>query len=192
MNCTPTDLLAHDTMVRELLRPLLRYLALPGATEIVVNRPHEVYIEVGAAWEHHLAPDLTLNRLTALATAIATATEQEIGPHHPILSAMLPDGERVQIVLPPRSSWEPCRSRSAGLALGSRLLMSMPRMEPSAAMSGPRRLRWIVARPSSTHWNVSWRTTSPLANWVCSFERLCWPKRILPSWATQGPEKPLL
>ncbi|UVT17064.1 MAG: P-type DNA transfer ATPase VirB11 [Nitrospira sp.] len=101
MNCIPTDLLAHDTMVRELLRPLLQYLALPGATEIVVNRPQEVYIEVGAAWQHHLAPDLSLNQLTALATAIATATEQEIGPHHPILSAMLPDGERVQIVVPP-------------------------------------------------------------------------------------------
>jgi type IV secretion system protein VirB11 len=101
MNFIPTDLLAHDTMVRELLRPLLRYLALPGATEIVVNRPQDVYIEVGAAWQHHRAPDLTLDRLTALATAIATATEQEIGPHHPILSAMLPDGERVQIVLPP-------------------------------------------------------------------------------------------
>jgi type IV secretion system protein VirB11 len=101
MNCIPTDLLAHDTMVRELLRPLLQYLALPGATEIVVNRPQEVYIEVGAAWQHRLAPDLTLDRLTALATAIATATEQEIGPHHPILSAMLPGGERVQLVLPP-------------------------------------------------------------------------------------------
>ncbi|MBX3301061.1 MAG: P-type DNA transfer ATPase VirB11 [Nitrospira sp.] len=101
MNCTPTDMLAHDTMVRELLRPLLRYLALPGATEIVINRPQEVHIEIGAAWQHHRSPDLTLDRLTALATAIATATEQEIGPHHPILSAMLPDGERVQIVLPP-------------------------------------------------------------------------------------------
>ena len=101
MNCNPTDLLAHDTMVRELLRPLLEYLGLPGVTEIVVNRPQEVYIEIGAAWQHHLAPDLTLDRLSALATAIATATEQEIGPHHPILSAMLPDGERVQIVLPP-------------------------------------------------------------------------------------------
>ena len=37
---------------------------------------------------------------TVFFAAIATATEQEIGPHHPILSAMLPDGERVQIVLP--------------------------------------------------------------------------------------------
>ncbi len=101
MNCIPTERLAPDTMVRELLRPLLAHLALPGATEIVVNRPHEVYVEIGAAWQRHVAPDLTLDQLTALATAIATSTEQEIGPHHPILSAMLPDGERVQIVLPP-------------------------------------------------------------------------------------------
>ena len=101
MNCIPSEVLAHDTMVRELLRPLLQYLAQPGATEIVINRPREVYIEVGAAWQHRRSPDLTLDQLTALATAIATATEQEIGPHHPILSAMLPDGERVQIVLPP-------------------------------------------------------------------------------------------
>jgi len=101
MNCSPTDLLAHDTMVRELLRPLLTYLARPGVTEIVVNRPKEVYIELGATWQRHLAPDVTLDLLTSLATAIATSTEQSIGPHHPILSAMLPDGERVQIVLPP-------------------------------------------------------------------------------------------
>lgn len=61
MNCSPTNLLAHDTMVRELLRPLLTYLALPGVTEIVVNRPQEVYIEIGATWQRHHAPDLTLD-----------------------------------------------------------------------------------------------------------------------------------
>jgi len=88
-------------MVRELLRPLLTYLAQPGVTEIVVNRPREVYIELGATWQRHQAPDLTLDLLNSLATAIATSTEQTIGPQHPILSAMLPDGERVQIVLPP-------------------------------------------------------------------------------------------
>ena len=69
MNCSPTDLLAHDTMVRELLRPLLTYLALPGVSEIVVNRPKEVYIEIGATWQRHQAPDLTLDLLTSLATA---------------------------------------------------------------------------------------------------------------------------
>lgn len=101
MNCIPADLLAQDTMVRELLRPLLSHLARPGVTELVVNRPQEIYIEIGATWQRHVAPDLTLEQLHALATAIATYSEQAIGPHQPILSAMLPDGERVQIVLPP-------------------------------------------------------------------------------------------
>jgi len=101
MHSVPSNVLAHDTMVRELLRPLLRFLSRPEATEIVINRPGEVYIEVGAAWARCDAPDLTLGQLIALATAIATYTEQEVGPHKPILSAMLPDGERVQIVLPP-------------------------------------------------------------------------------------------
>lgn len=100
MPSMPSKVLAHDTMVRELLRPLLRFLSEPGATEIVINRPGEVYVEVGAAWKQ-FPPDLTSSQLMALATAIATYTEQEIGPQKPMLSAMLPDGERVQIVLPP-------------------------------------------------------------------------------------------
>ena len=56
---------------------------------------------MGAVWTQCDAPDLTFSQLMALATAIATYTEQEIGPQKPMLSAMLPDGERVQIVLPP-------------------------------------------------------------------------------------------
>ena len=101
MRSMPSKVLAQDTMVRELLRPLFRFLSQPGATEIVINRPGEVYVEVGAVWTQCDAPDLTFSQLMALATAIATYTEQEIGPQKPMLSAMLPDGERVQIVLPP-------------------------------------------------------------------------------------------
>ena len=101
MPSMPSKVLAQDTMVRELLRPLLRFLSQPGATEIVINRPGEVYVEVGAAWTGCDAPDLTFDRLMALATAIATYTEQEIGPQKPMLSTMLPDGERVQMVLLP-------------------------------------------------------------------------------------------
>lgn len=98
----PTEeLLHHDTTVRELLRPLHRYLAEPGATEIVINRPQEVFCEVGAVWKRHEEPTLTMTTLTALARAVATYTEQDIGPEKPILSATLPDGERVQIVVPP-------------------------------------------------------------------------------------------
>ncbi|MGC4097973.1 MAG: P-type DNA transfer ATPase VirB11 [Nitrospira sp.] len=95
------DVVQRDTMVRELLRPLLHYLSKPGTTEIVINRAMEVFCEVGAVWTKHDEPTLTWARLHALARAVATYTDQDIGPEKPILSATLPDGERVQIVVPP-------------------------------------------------------------------------------------------
>lgn len=123
MRFAPTEalapLLARDTMVRELLRPLLTFLAEPGATEVVINRPQEVFVEVGAAWTRYAVPTLTGEQLMALATAIATYTEQDIGPQTPMLSATLPDGERVQIVMPPAVEWGTCsfsiRKPSAGI-----------------------------------------------------------------------------
>ena len=95
------DVLARDAMVQELMRPLVKYLDQPGVTEVVVNRPGEVFIENGPVWERHEEAVLSLPRLLSLANAIATFTDQEIGPQKPILSAMLPGGERVQIVVPP-------------------------------------------------------------------------------------------
>lgn len=101
MHFEPVELLARDAMVRELMRPLAVFLLEEGATEVVINRPGEVFVEIGPDWRRFEAPELSLDRLLALANAIATYTEQEIGPQKPILSAMLPAGERVQIVVPP-------------------------------------------------------------------------------------------
>lgn len=101
MRCEPASVLARDTVVRELIRPLAPFLATDGATEIVVNRPGRVFVEVGPEWRCFEAPDVTLERCLSLAHAVATYTEQDVGPTKPILSAMLPDGERIQIVLPP-------------------------------------------------------------------------------------------
>lgn len=109
MHCVLTEApipqLAHDTMVRELLRPLLTFFGEPGATEIVINRPTVVSVETGTGWTHYDAPELTLTHLSALATAIATYTDQEIGVQRPLLSAILPDGERVQLIVPPAVEW---------------------------------------------------------------------------------------
>ena len=95
------DVMQKDATVVEMLRPLFIYLSEEGATELCVNRPGEVFVEVGASWKQYPAPELTMDRLQALARAIAKFTEQEISPQKPILSAMLPGGERVQIVVPP-------------------------------------------------------------------------------------------
>lgn len=102
MHFSQMDVLPADATVRELIRPLFDFLeGQSGATEICVNRPGEVFVEVGPEWQRFEAPALTLEWALSLATAIATFTEQDIGPQRPILSAMLPRGERIQIVIPP-------------------------------------------------------------------------------------------
>jgi type IV secretion system protein VirB11 len=91
----------RDTSVRQLLRPLERFFRLEGVTEVVVNRPGEVLYEQGAAWKTEAVPELPFDRLQSLVRAIATYSDQDIGPRTPILSAILPDGQRIQIMVPP-------------------------------------------------------------------------------------------
>lgn len=101
MTCARVEPLPRDTVVRELMRPLAGFLDIPGATEVSVNRTGEVFVEVGPVWERHEVPSLTIARLVSMAQAIATFTDQELSPQKPILSAILPGGQRIQIVVPP-------------------------------------------------------------------------------------------
>lgn len=91
----------RGTTLLNLMAPLMPFLNEDGVTEVCINRPGEVVTEKGPAWVHHEVPELTLDACLAMATAIATYSEQEISARKPILSAMLPGGERVQIVVPP-------------------------------------------------------------------------------------------
>lgn len=71
-------------------------------TEICVNRPGEVFCERQNVWERHQVEELTFDQSVSLATAVARfAFNQEISESRPILSAILPQGQRVQVVQPP-------------------------------------------------------------------------------------------
>jgi type IV secretion system protein VirB11 len=88
--------------LRSYLAPLTGMLARPDVTDIYVNRPGELWIEtVGGAIERHEAPALDEATLERLARQIASVSNQGISREHPLLSATLPDGARVQIVAPP-------------------------------------------------------------------------------------------
>ncbi|MEA3009440.1 MAG: type secretion system protein VirB11 [Sphingomonadales bacterium] len=88
--------------LRSYLAPLTGMLARPDVTDIYVNRPGELWIEtVGGAIERHEAPTLDEATLDRLARQIASISHQGISREHPLLSATLPDGARVQIVAPP-------------------------------------------------------------------------------------------
>lgn len=88
--------------LRSYLAPLTGMLARPDVTDIYVNRPGEIWLEtLGGAVERHDAPGLDAATLDRLARQIAAISHQGVSREHPLLSANLPDGARVQIVAPP-------------------------------------------------------------------------------------------
>ncbi len=54
--------------------------------------------------EHHEIPSLTMGEIENIGERVAGATHQFISRANPILSAALPTGERIQIVLPPAAA----------------------------------------------------------------------------------------
>jgi type IV secretion system protein VirB11 len=88
--------------LRSFLAPLTGMLARPDVTDIYVNKPLEIWVETtGGGVERHEAPGLDASTLERLARQIAALSHQGISREHPILSATLPDGARIQIVAPP-------------------------------------------------------------------------------------------
>lgn len=88
-------------VVSELLKPLSTFLQDKSLYEVVVNRPGQVMTEGPGGWRTHEMPELTFEKLMRLARAVASFSHQSIDETHPILSATLPRGERIQIVIPP-------------------------------------------------------------------------------------------
>jgi type IV secretion system protein VirB11 len=85
------------------LNPLL---ADPEVTELCINRPHEVYLETRTGWRYEPLPQADFDWCLRFAKLVANSTQQRIDASAPLLSASLPGGERVQIVLPPATTAE--------------------------------------------------------------------------------------
>jgi type IV secretion system protein VirB11 len=97
------ETLASDSVVRSYLMPIKKHMLQYEATEIWINRPGEliVQLETGNVTVHE--PLLTFAALESFARAVAVYSPQQqtVGVTQPLLSATMPDGERIQIVLPP-------------------------------------------------------------------------------------------
>src|SRR5271170_3927724 len=96
----PGELSALELTLRA-LRPLL---ANPDVTELCINRPREIFVETRSGWSRQELPFADLDWCRRLAKLIANVTRQRVDESAPLLSAWLPSGERVQIVLPPATS----------------------------------------------------------------------------------------
>lgn len=90
------------------LAPFRQWLERESVTEILVNRPGEIWIEdsdIGGMQRLECAVNDQL--LQRLAEQVARVSHQGINREHPLLAATLPDGARIQLCGPPatRKHW---------------------------------------------------------------------------------------
>lgn len=89
------------------LAPLAFALERADVTDLYVNRPSELWLEtLGGKIERHDVPTLDGPLLGRLARQVAALNHQGISREHPLLSASLPDGSRIQIAQPPATRGE--------------------------------------------------------------------------------------
>jgi type IV secretion system protein VirB11 len=114
MNCTSAPVAEHsppppaaggELSALELTLQVLRpWLAEPGVTELCINRPGELFVETHRGWRRELVHFADFDWCRRLAKLIANVTRQRVDETAPLLSASLPSGERVQVVLPPATT----------------------------------------------------------------------------------------
>jgi type IV secretion system protein VirB11 len=85
------------------LRGLRPYLGVE-VMELCINRPHEAFLETAAGWRREPLAFADFDWCTRLAKLVANSTQQRVDATAPLLSASLPSGERVQIVMPPATT----------------------------------------------------------------------------------------
>ena len=87
-----------------LLQPLAMFLQDPEISEIIINRPKEIWVEKQGKFSTFSLESLTALHLHRLCQLIANENGKKLSPECPLLSGNLPDGARVQIVIPPVSA----------------------------------------------------------------------------------------
>lgn len=90
-----------DASVRHLLIPLNTLMQTPGVTEIVLNEPGRIVFEKHGQWTEVDIPMLNFEHCMSLARSIANLTAQRVNEEDTVLSATLPTGERIHMVVPP-------------------------------------------------------------------------------------------
>jgi len=98
---------ARDVYLATYLEPFRRFLDQPDLTEILVNRPGEVWTEGADGMVRHEAPQVDARLLQRLAEQVARVSNQAVNRERPLMGATLPGGARIQFVAPSatRGDW---------------------------------------------------------------------------------------
>ena len=100
----PVAVGAERSALELTLRALRPLLSDPEVTELCINRPGEAFLETRAGWRREVLPFADFEWCHRLAKLVANSTKQRVDEESPLLSASLPSGERIQIVLPPATT----------------------------------------------------------------------------------------
>jgi type IV secretion system protein VirB11 len=101
--------------LRTFLAPLDSLLGEADVSEISINQPGEAWVERKGEMTRLDLPELDTEHLRLMADLIAESSQQTLSPEKPLLSATLPEGQRVQIVLPPAAEEFCCSIRKPGV-----------------------------------------------------------------------------
>ena len=88
--------------------PLERLLADPGISEIMINGPDAVYVERAGLIEPSPALFSSEQSLRSVIDRIVAGAGRRVDEASPMVDARLPDGSRVNVVLPPLAIRGPC------------------------------------------------------------------------------------
>ena len=108
MNCEPRPPIVSEvgdpSALAMTLRPLRPLLTDPSVMELCINQPREVFLETRHGWRREPLPCADFDWCARLAKLVANFSQQRIDASSPLLSASLPTGERIQIVMPPATT----------------------------------------------------------------------------------------
>ena len=96
-----TTQLRYTPGAEGLLSPLLPWLSDNSVSEILMNKPGEIYVDKGGCMTKHVLPALDRVHIKRLFTFIANESNQSMDEASPLLSGNLYDGSRVQLVMSP-------------------------------------------------------------------------------------------
>ena len=92
---------AFEASITSFLAPVAHLLEDPGVSEIMINGHREIWIERGGIIEPCDAGFPSAEALEAAITNISQYARRPVSASRPILEAHLPDGSRLEAVLPP-------------------------------------------------------------------------------------------
>jgi pilus assembly protein CpaF len=90
-----------ESTLRGFLSPVLAQLDDPSVTEILINGPNEVFIERKGKLTRTDSKFASTDALMSALRVIAQYVGRALDTEHPILEGRLPDGSRVEALLPP-------------------------------------------------------------------------------------------